>query len=215
MKRQTWTHDLKFPGRLILGADEVGVGALAGPIVASAAVLRAGVLIPGVRDSKKMAESSREVCVPLIQEQAVCWFTSWSDPEIVDRLGMHQARLQIMAHCVEHVAQMLRARTNEVPLIVVDGDQRLNISLPHTALVGGDGKSLAVAGASVIAKVTRDRHMRKLHVELPGYDWASNKGYGTPKHLAGLTKHGISEHHRQNLARRTLRRYRAKLENGS
>ena len=215
MKKQIWTHDERHIGRLILGADEVGVGALAGPIVASAVVLRAGTHIVGVRDSKKMTESGREFCVSAVQEEAMCWYTGWSDSEVVDSLGMHQARLQVMGYCVEHVFRMLRTRTKEEPLIVVDGDQRLPISLEHIALIGGDDKSIAVAAASIIAKVTRDRHMRKLHLDFPQYDWGANKGYGTPKHLAALDWSGINEHHRRNLARRTLRRYQAKKESAS
>lgn len=215
MKRPTWSHDQNNPDRLVLGADEVGVGALAGPIVATAVVLRTGTEIRGLRDSKKMSETAREACVSLIQEQALCWFTAWSDPEAVDKLGMHTARLQVMAYCVEHLYDRLLGRTAEVPLILVDGDKSLKIDLAHTPLVGGDGRSTAVAGASVIAKVTRDRHMRRLHQDHPQYDWFSNKGYGTPKHLAALDRFGISPHHRRNLARRTLRRYRAKDGSGS
>ena len=217
MRKQVWDYDRlpKVKGRLVLGVDEVGVGALAGPIVACATVIRAGTDIMGMRDSKKMSESLREACVPKIQQAALCHFTSWADPDVVDNLGMHQARLQVMAHCVRQVALQLQTRTTEVPLIVVDGDKRLNIDMVHTPLVGGDSRSLAVAGAAVIAKVTRDRHMRKLHKDAPLYDWAANKGYGTPKHLAALLRIGISPHHRTKLARRTLRRYRAKQESGS
>ncbi len=185
----------------VLGTDEVGRGPLAGPVVAAAVVL--GDQVPsGLNDSKKLTEAARERLVPQIEATAQAWAIEAAWPEEIDEKNILHASLAAMQRACERVIADLEARGLGLPsVLLIDGNQPLklwNVSAQATA-VQGDGRSLAIAAASVLAKVWRDRYMveqaEKLH---PGYGFAQHKGYPTPVHLAALQRLGPCPLHRRS-----------------
>ncbi len=198
--------------RWILGVDEVGVGALAGPIVACATVLRPGVRIPGVRDSKKMTRDRRRRKIESITDHVSNWYCGWIGHEEADQ-GIHTARFKIMVVCAEVAYDMCKRDYGVEPLIVIDGDvlpKPLKRYKGAISLVKGDQKCMAVSAASVLAKVIRDDFMLRMSNMTPGYRWETNSGYPTRQHLEGLEKHGLSAIHRNTISKNALRRYRKK-----
>ena len=177
----------------VCGVDEVGRGPLAGPVVAAAVILDPAQLPAKVRDSKKMTLRQREVVYEVLYQTAQVGVGEASVAEI-DRLNILHASMLAMQRAVSALPV--------VPdLLLIDGN-RCPRPLPceARAVVKGDSKSLAIAAASVIAKVHRDRIMQALAIEYPHFGWASNAGYGAPVHLAGLAEHGPTPHHRRSFA---------------
>ena len=179
------------PGERLAGADEVGRGALAGPVVAAAVILPRASELVGVDDSKRLTEEERERLFPLILGKAVAVGISFSHPSVIDRENVLNASLMALARAVEN----LRVPAD---LVLLDGRDRIDIPGRIVPVVGGDRMSLSIAAASIVAKVTRDRLMRKLHKLHPVYNFISNKGYGTREHLDAIQRHGMTAVHRRS-----------------
>lgn len=187
-------------GGVIIGIDEAGRGPLAGPVVAAAVALDLDKEIPGINDSKKLTAAAREKLYARITAEAVSWGAAEATVEEIERLNILQATLLAMRRAIE------KLRT-PWSLAIIDGNQIIR-DLPagrQRAIVGGDGRSACIAAASIIAKVTRDRLMKLFHDRYPMYDFYTNKGYGTARHCASITVHGLCEIHRPSFCK-TLKR---------
>lgn len=174
----------------VAGVDEAGRGPLAGPVMAAAVILPPGTCIPGARDSKTLSPSRREALAASILQASVAVGLGAASVREIDRLNILVCTRLAMA----------RALSN-LPLppehVVVDGLPVAGLDWSHDAVVGGDGTVHSVACASILAKVVRDRLMRRLAVRYPGYGWETNMGYGTAEHRAALERLGPTPHHRR------------------
>ncbi|MGB1401738.1 MAG: ribonuclease HII [Pseudohongiellaceae bacterium] len=179
--------------RWIAGTDEVGRGPLAGEVVAAAVILDPATPIPGLNDSKKLSDKQRQQLVILIKERALALAIGRSSVMEIDNLNILQASLLAMRRAVE--ALPLRPQ-----FVYVDGNHLPDWRYKSKAIVGGDAKIPAIAAASVLAKVTRDREMEALDSLYPGYGLAKHKGYPTKQHLEALAKLGPSPIHRKSFA---------------
>jgi len=184
-------------GQIICGVDEVGRGPLAGPVVAAAAILPEGGLPedirPLIRDSKKLTPKRREALFPLLTG-CCCYAVAECSVEEIDEINILQASLLAMHRAI----QGLKTPPHHA---LIDGNKAPpNLSCPTTLIVKGDDKSLSIAVASIIAKVTRDKLMQKLAIEHPGYGWEKNAGYGTAQHLEALQSLGPTVWHRTSFA---------------
>jgi len=183
---------------VVAGLDEVGRGALAGPVVAAAVVLPAGsgdllASLAGVRDSKQLDAAARARLLPRIFETAASVAVGAAGPELIDAVGIARAGDIAMLRALAGLRQ-------PADYLLVDGF-RLRLSrLPQTAIVRGDQSVLSIAAASIVAKVHRDAWMIRLGFELPGYGFEQHKGYGSPTHLRALRAHGATIHHRLSWA---------------
>jgi ribonuclease HII len=177
----------------ICGVDEAGRGPLAGPVVAAAVILQKGHIPKGLNDSKLLDEETRESLYPQILAMAVAVGVGEASVGEIDLVNIRQATHLAMARAV-------RALAIPAAFALVDGKDAPALPCRCDTLIGGDGRSLSIAAASIVAKVTRDRMMRALHEEHPGYNWRANKGYGTAEHYDGLRAHGVTAHHRRSFA---------------
>lgn len=173
----------------ICGIDEVGRGPLAGPVVAGAVILPKGCEILYINDSKKLSEKKREALYDEIMEKAVAAGIGMTSPARIDEINILQATYEAMRMAIEK----LRVRPE---VLLNDAVTIPKVDILQVPIIKGDEKSVSVAAASIIAKVTRDRLMAEYDRVIPGYDFASNKGYGTKAHIAGLRKLGASPIHR-------------------
>lgn len=178
----------------VAGIDEAGRGPLAGSVVAAAVVLPKGFSLLGLDDSKKLTHRKRLKLKGLIEKTpGVHWGVGRAEAEEIDRINILRATHEAMRRAV--------AALPFVPdHVLIDGLQVTPFPVPQTALVGGDGLSLSIAAASVIAKVTRDLEMEAMDREYPQYGFAAHKGYGTALHLERLKHYGPCPHHRQSFA---------------
>jgi ribonuclease HII len=174
----------------VAGADEVGRGALAGPVYAAAVILPRYHGIKGMDDSKKLAPEAREELAPKIRRKALAWAVASASLEEIERLNILHASMLAMRRAVEQLAV--------APACVrVDGNYPPPMACRVETIVGGDGKVGTIMAASILAKVERDAEMRRLHEQFPDYGFASNKGYGTPEHLEALQRLGPCAIHRR------------------
>jgi len=178
-------------GDLIAGVDEAGRGPLAGPVVAACVVLPATAGLRGVRDSKEMTAEERADGAERIRAAAVGWGVGVASVEEVDAFNIRMATLLAMRRAVEALGIQPQG-------LLIDGSDRIFTPVPCEAVVDGDAKSLSVAAASVVAKVTRDGLMDEADRAFPGYGFAQNKGYGTPDHLEALRERGPCSIHRKS-----------------
>lgn len=176
----------------IAGLDEAGRGALFGPVVAAAAILDPMRVIRGLDDSKKLSPERRAELAPLIRERAVAWAVAQVEAARIDAWNILQASRQAMTLAIEQLA---------VPpdYLLLDAIT-LDLPLPQKPLVHGDARSVSIAAASILAKVSRDELMEQLDGCYPQYNLRSNKGYGTPDHLEALQLHGPTPLHRFSFA---------------
>jgi ribonuclease HII len=174
---------------LLGGVDEAGRGALAGPVVAACVVLGPGTSLPEVNDSKVLTPEKREALAPLILERAAAWGVGWASAAEVDQINILQATLLAARRAITKLAL-------QPEHLLTDFLKLPAPPCPIEPLVDGDARSLAIAAASVLAKVARDRVMTVLHDEYPPYAFAAHKGYGTAAHWAALEAHGPSTIHR-------------------
>jgi ribonuclease HII len=175
----------------VAGVDEVGRGCLAGPVVAGAVILDPARYVAGVADSKVLTAADRERLFDRIAAAAVSWQVSIVDAADIDRLNIHRASLEAMR----------RAILALVPLpgfVLVDGFRVPGLAMAQKAVIGGDRRCTAVAAASILAKVTRDRLMRELHRIDPRYGFDRHKGYATQEHLEAVSRFGYSVVHRKS-----------------
>ncbi len=174
----------------VAGVDEVGRGCLAGPVVAAAVALHADRYVPGVADSKVLSAEDRDRLFTEIIEAAVCWHVAVVDVGEIDRLNIHRASLEAMRQAVMAL----------VPLpgcVLVDGFRVPGLVMAQRAIIGGDRRCTAIAAASILAKVTRDRLMVELHGHDPRYGFDRHKGYATKDHLEEVGRFGYSPVHRR------------------
>lgn len=176
---------------LICGIDEAGRGPLAGPVVAAAVILPKGCLIPYVNDSKKLSAKKREELYDQIMDRAVSVGVGMSGPQRIDEINILQATYEAMKEAIE--------KLNVKPdLLLNDAVTIPDILIPQVPIIKGDAKSISIACASIIAKVTRDRLMKEYDKVLPEYGFASHKGYGSREHIEALKKYGPSPIHRKS-----------------
>lgn len=177
---------------LVAGVDEAGRGPLAGPVVAAAVILDPRAIPEGLNDSKKLSEQAREWLFQQIYDCAIVG-VGIATVEDIDRINVLHATMLAMERAIMSLSS--------VPaMALIDGNRAPKLDIPSQTIVGGDAKSVSIAAASVIAKVTRDRMMHELHMVHPEYAWDRNKGYGTAAHLEALRHHGPTPHHRRSFA---------------
>ena len=178
--------------QLFAGVDEAGRGPLAGPVVVASVILGKDVHFEGLNDSKKLSEKKREILFEQIITKAKEFHVEIVPREIIDEKNILQATLWGMEESI------LKLKSKPT-LCLIDGNSMpKRIANISETVVKGDGKYASIAAASILAKVTRDRIMQKLHLEFPEYNFAKNKGYPTKEHLEAIRKHGITPHHRRS-----------------
>jgi len=174
---------------VVAGVDEVGMGCLAGPVVAGVVILKSETKIDLLRDSKKLSESQREKTAKIIKEQAVAWAIGSASVEEITKLNIRGADFLAMKRAL--------AQLNVAPdAVLSDGFRIPGLSIYNEAIIKGDQKSKSIAAASIIAKVFRDSLMREYETQFPGYGFAQHKGYGTKTHCDALSKLGPCPIHR-------------------
>ena len=176
-------------GVLLAGVDEVGRGPLAGPVVAAAVVLKPGTCIEGADDSKQLGADVREELCPLILRSAEAVGVGAASVREIDRANILRATTRAMQRALRRLPRCPAH-------IVVDGNPVKDLGWEHAAVVDGDALVHSIACASIVAKVVRDRLMRRLAVRYPGYAWEKNAGYGTAEHRAAIEVLGLTPHHR-------------------
>ena len=179
------------PVRCIAGVDEVGRGPLAGPVVAAAVILPPDFDLLGVNDSKKLSEKRREELFDQIMDRAVAVSIGMRDQQAIDDINILNATKQAMADAI-------RGLDPQPDIVLIDALELDDISIPQRGIVKGDAKSVSIAAASIIAKVTRDRMMVDYADQYPGYSFEKNKGYGTKAHYEGLDRLGACPIHRRS-----------------
>lgn len=196
-----WELEREYAARgytAICGVDEAGAGPLAGPVYAAAVILPIGVELPGVDDSKKLTEKKREQLFPIIQEKATAWAVASVSPEEIDQTDILSARMKAMDLAIQ-------ALSPAADFALIDGNRDRGrswcIEAPHEAVVGGDGRSVSIAAASILAKVSRDRFMLEIAKQHPEYAFEKHKGYPTRLHYELLRQFGPSPVHRLSFLR--------------
>ncbi|UQY44950.1 ribonuclease HII [Erwinia sp. PK3-005] len=179
--------------RLIAGVDEVGRGPLVGAVVTAAVILDPARPIAGLADSKKLSEKRRLALYDEIRENALAWSLGRAEPEEIDQLNILHATMLAMQRAVAGLAVT-------PDYVLIDGNRCPKLPMPSAAVVKGDSLVAEISAASIIAKVTRDREMAELDAVFPQYGFAQHKGYPTAQHLAMLTEHGATPHHRRSFA---------------
>jgi ribonuclease HII len=179
--------------RLVAGVDEAGRGPLAGPVTAAAVILDATRIPEGLNDSKLLRRDRREELLTLIEGVARIGI-GWASVEEIDALNIRNATFLAMCRALEALP--------ERPChVLIDGNAcPPDIGCPATPLIGGDGRCVSIAAASIVAKVARDRVMAELDAAFPGYGWSANAGYGTEAHRRALQHLGVTPHHRRSFA---------------
>ena len=179
---------------ITVGVDEVGRGALAGPVVACAVILKSGFVSNLVIDSKKLLPKKRLLVAKLLMDNLLDYGIGVVCPIIIDKINILRATKQAM-----HIA--LSSIKTHYDYIIVDAVPLKNIKTPGISPIRGEDKYIEVAAASIIAKVHRDELLKKLHEEYPLYGWANNKGYGTKRHINSIEKYGITPLHRKTFVK--------------
>ncbi|MBC1766675.1 ribonuclease HII [Listeria welshimeri] len=172
----------------IAGVDEVGRGPLAGPVVAAAVILPADFSILGINDSKQLSEAKRDMLFEIIKKEALSIGVGIIEHDMIDQVNIYEATKLAMSEALDQL--------NPAPDFILVDAMPLKYSESELSLIKGDTKSISIAAASIIAKVTRDRMMQHYDALYPGYDFANNMGYGTKKHLNGLDTIGVCPIHR-------------------
>jgi len=196
---------MRLPEAVVAGVDEAGRGPLAGPVVAAAVILdykkTPRALRQGLDDSKKLSvERREELYAQLVGCGTAVIGVGQADVHEIDSINILNATYRAMARAVDALGRM-------VTVALVDGNRAPKLPCDVETIIQGDGKSLSIAAASIVAKVTRDRLMHALAAQHPGYGWETNMGYGTAEHCDALTRLGLTDHHRRSFAP-----VRAKLE---
>ena len=181
-----------YEGKIEAGCDEAGRGCLAGSVYAAAVILPEGYQNELLNDSKQLSEKKRYQLREIIERDAVAWAVGIVTPDEIDQINILNASILAMHRALDQ----LKVRPEA---IIVDGNRfKPYQDLPHTTIVKGDGKYLAIAAASILAKTYRDDYMNQLAEEYPQYDWLSNKGYPTRKHREAIKQFGITPYHRRS-----------------
>lgn len=186
-------EDLGF----VCGIDEAGRGPLAGPVVAGAVILPADSQILWLNDSKQLSQKKREELYDMIMKEAISVGVGYASPARIDEINILQATYEAMRMAIGNLKV-------QPDLLLNDAVTIPEVEIPQVPIIKGDAKSVSIAAASIIAKVTRDRLMVEYDKVLPGYDFASNKGYGTKKHIEGLKELGPSPIHRRTFIKKYI-----------
>ncbi len=188
----SFEHDARKTGfKFIAGIDEAGRGPLAGPVISAAVILPFNFPDPGINDSKKLSPKKREQFFSVIMKHAVCVSTGRADHDEIDRINILAASLKSMERAVNGLSI--------VPdYLLIDGKFTINSKIAQKAVIKGDSKSISIAAASIIAKVTRDAIMLKFHHDFPEYGFNRHKGYPTEIHRKALAEFGPCPWHRKS-----------------
>lgn len=182
---------------LIGGADEAGRGPLAGPVVAACVIMPSDDIVLGIDDSKKLSEKKREALYEIIMEKAVSVGVGIVDKDIIDEINI----LNATRLAFENAVNSMEIKPD---YIYTDALDKLKIAIPYEAVIKADAKIYCVGAASIIAKVTRDRIMRKIDEEYPEYGFAKHKGYGTKQHTQAILEYGVTPYHRMTFLKKLL-----------
>ena len=205
---QAYENELRAEGiRYIGGVDEVGRGPLAGPVTAACVVLPEDFDVLGVDDSKKLSEKKREELLHKIREKALAVGIGMCDNRVIDEINRLEATKKAMAEAIRDADSQLEEKglsPEGTEHLLIDAVSLKDVDKPQTSIIKGDAKSLSIAAASIIAKVTRDRLMAEYHRQYPYYGFDTNKGYGTKAHYEGIDKYGITPIHRKTFLKNIL-----------
>lgn len=183
--------------RLIAGVDEAGRGPLAGPVYAAAVILPDNAIIKGINDSKKLTEKRREELFEEITEKAVAYNVCAIDEKRIDKINILNATFEAMNGAVNGLG-------TAPDYVIIDGNRIKGMGIPHETIVKGDAKSVSIAAASILAKVSRDRFISEIAKKYPQYGFEKHKGYGTKAHTEAILKYGPCEIHRRSFLKKLL-----------
>lgn len=196
LKKYDLSYSLKGD-KILAGVDEAGRGPLAGPVVAAAVIFTNDKYHEMINDSKKLSETKRKILFDWIIENCSSYGIGIVDQKEIDVINILQASLKAMRIAVDKIVP-------QPEIILIDGNKSFYHNSETHPVIKGDSKSFAIAAASILAKVTRDRLMKEFALEYPKYGWEHNKGYATKKHIAAIQKFGITELHRISFLRNIL-----------
>lgn len=183
--------------KTVCGIDEAGRGPLCGPVCAAAVILPLDCDIEGINDSKKLSEKKREAIYEVIKEKAIAYSAFMVDAKTIDEINILQATFLAMRKAVDGL--------NVKPdIALIDGNQKPGLDIEQRTIVKGDAKSISIAAASIVAKVTRDRYMREVDEKYPQYKFSQHKGYGTKLHYEMIEQYGICPEHRKTFLKKIL-----------
>ena len=183
--------------KAVCGVDEAGRGPLAGPVCAAAVILPENTLIEGVNDSKKLSEKKREALFDVIKEQALSYSIAFASVEEIEKMNILNATMLAMKRAVEGLDV-------KADYAMIDGNRLPKLDIDSEFIIKGDAKSMSIACASILAKVSRDRLLYKYAEELPEYSFDKHKGYGTKVHVEALKKYGPCKYHRLSFLTKIL-----------
>ncbi len=183
--------------KVVCGVDEAGRGPLCGPVCAAAVILPVDCEIEGINDSKKLSEKKRDMLYDIIKEKAVAYSVVMVDAETIDKINILQATFKAMREAVD-------ALSVKPDIALIDGNGKPGLSIEERTLIKGDAKSISVAAASILAKVTRDRYCLEMDEKYPEYQFAKHKGYGTKLHYEMIAEYGICPEHRRTFLKKIL-----------
>ncbi len=183
--------------RCVCGVDEAGRGPLCGPVCAAAVILPVDCEIDGINDSKKLSEKKRDMLYDIIKEKATAYSVVMVDAETIDEINILQATFKAMREAVENLGV-------KPDIALIDGNGKPGLSIEERTLIKGDAKSISIAAASILAKVTRDRYCLEMDEKYPEYQFAKHKGYGTKLHYEMIAEHGICPEHRRTFLKKIL-----------
>lgn len=188
-EKELWESGIEY----IAGVDEVGRGPLVGPVVTACVILPKNFVLEGLTDSKKLTEKKREKYYDYIIENALSVSVGMMDEKVIDEVNIYEATKLAMYEAINNS----KIRPEHV---LIDAMKLEKLEIPSTSIIKGDAKSISIAAASVIAKVTRDRMMIELDKEYPMYGFASHKGYPTKKHVEALKEYGVLDNYRKTFS---------------
>lgn len=181
----------------VCGIDEAGRGPLCGPVCAAAVILPIDCEIEGINDSKKISEKKREIIFEVIKEKALAYSVCMVDAKTIDEINILQATFMAMRGAYEGLGV-------KCDIALIDGNQKPGLPCEERTIVKGDAKSISIAAASILAKVSRDRYMREVDGKYPQYQFSKHKGYGTKLHYEMIAEYGICEEHRRTFLKKIL-----------
>lgn len=182
---------------IICGVDEAGRGPLAGPVYAAAVILPSDCVIEGLNDSKKLTEKKREALFDEIKERALAYGIASADEKEIDEINILNATFLAMKRAIDSLSV-------KPDLALIDGNQKPHTDIEEVTVVKGDAKSMSIAAASVLAKVSRDRFMLEMAGKYPQYEFARHKGYGTKLHYEKIAQYGVCDIHRRTFLKKIL-----------
>lgn len=183
---------------VVCGIDEAGRGPLCGPVCAAAVILPIDCEIEGINDSKKLSEKKRDALYDVIKEKAIAYSIEMVDAKTIDEINILQATFLAMRTAVENLSV-------KPDVALIDGNGKPGLSIEERTVIKGDAKSVSIAAASILAKVTRDRYCLQMDKKYPEYAFAQHKGYGTKLHYEKIAEHGICEEHRRTFLKKNSR----------